>query len=146
MVCLPKFITIPFICSDIKLHIGISTLVLPYYVDRKLIINDHKALQFHRTPINYLLLNLAVADALYMMFIAPNLLFVRLSLIHHPDGMTGTVLCKLLTSGQIGWVGAISSIVTLAVIAVERYYAVVHPLGNKGKLTKRKLQVGFANC
>ncbi|KAL9957221.1 hypothetical protein ACROYT_G038832 [Oculina patagonica] len=33
------------------------------------------------------------------------------------------------------------SVVTLVAIAIERYYAVMYPLGNKGKLTKRKLKV-----
>lgn len=60
----------------------------------------------------------------------------------HPDGGTGTVLCKLLTAGITAWVGATSSVCTLAAIAVERYYAVLYPLGNKGELTKRKLKVG----
>ena len=31
--------------------------------------------------------------------------------------------------------------ITLLVIAIERYFAVVHPHGNKEKLTKRKLKV-----
>ena len=60
----------------------------------------------------------------------------------HPDGGTGTVLCKLLTAGITSGVGATSSVITLAAIAVERYYAVMFPLGNRGELTKRKLKVG----
>ncbi|KAL9957205.1 hypothetical protein ACROYT_G038814 [Oculina patagonica] len=93
-----------------------------------------------RTPINYLLVNLAVADILYATFIAPRVFF-KLPFIRHPDGMTGTVLCKLLTDGNVAWVGAASSFVTLIAIAVERYYAVIYPLGTRGKLTIRKLKV-----
>ncbi|KAL9957200.1 hypothetical protein ACROYT_G038809 [Oculina patagonica] len=89
-----------------------------------------------RIPINYLLLNLAIADILYAMFIAPKVFFT-----HNPDGMTGTVLCKLLTDGNVAWVGVASSIVTLVAIAIERYYAVMYPHGNKWKLTKTKLKV-----
>ena len=89
---------------------------------------------------NYLLVNLAVADILYAVFITPDAFFWLTST--HPDGMTGiTVLCKFLTGRNIAWIGAASSFVTLATIAVERYYAVVHPLGDKGKITKRKLKV-----
>ncbi|XP_078367673.1 RYamide receptor-like [Oculina patagonica] len=92
-----------------------------------------------RTPVNYLLINLAVSDILYAAFIAPD---VSLKLIStHPEGMVGTVLCKLLTGGAVAWIGAVSSFVTLVVIAIERYYAVVYPLGNKGKLTKHKVKV-----
>jgi len=83
--------------------------------------------------------NLAVADILYGAFMAPRI-FLKLN-VTHPDGVTGTVLCKLLTDGNVAWVGATSSFVTLVAIAIERYYAVTYPLGNRGKLTKRKLKV-----
>ena len=88
---------------------------------------------------NYLLVNLAIADILYASFITPEVILMLTST--HPEGMTGTILCKLLTGGNIAWIGAASSIVTLVAIAIERYYAVVHPLRNKGKLTERKLKV-----
>ena len=94
---------------------------------------------FHRTPINYLLVNLAVADILYATFVTPDT-FLRLASTH-PGGTTGTVLCKLLTGGNLAWVGATSSLVTLVAIASERHYAVIYPIGNFGKLTKCKLKV-----
>ena len=31
----------------------------------------------------------------------------------------------------------------LVAIAIERYFAVIHPLGNKGKLTMGRLKVGL---
>ena len=94
---------------------------------------------FHRTPINYLLVNLAVADMLYATLITPDSLLGHTSI--HPNGMGGTVLCKLMTGGSLAWVAGTSSIVSLIAIAAERYYAVVYPAGNIGKLTKRKLKV-----
>ena len=93
-----------------------------------------------RTPINYLLVNLAIADIVYAAFIAPKGYF-KLTSVHHPDGMTGSVLCKLLTGGNVAWVGAVASAVFLVVIALERYYAVMYPHGHKWKLTNRKLKV-----
>jgi len=98
------------------------------------------AFQYFRASINYLLVNLAVADVLYAAFMVPRFFF-QFS-FKHPDGETGTVLCKLLTAGIAAWVGAASSVITLAAIAVERYYAVTYPLGNRAELTKRKLKVG----
>ena len=92
---------------------------------------------------NYLLLNLAVADILYATFIAPKILLKFI--VNHPEGLNGTVLCRLLTKGNVAWVGAASSIVTLAAVAIERYYAVMYPHGNKGRLTKRKLKVRLAD-
>lgn len=59
----------------------------------------------------------------------------------HPEGRTGELLCSLLTDGALAWVGASSSVVTLVAIALERYYAVIYPIGKKGKLTTRKLKV-----
>ena len=94
---------------------------------------------FHRTPINYLLVNLAVADMLYATLITPDSLLGHTSI--HPNGMGGTVLCKLMTGGSLAWVAGTSSIVSLIAIAAERHYAVVYPAGNIGKLTKRKLKV-----
>ena len=56
-------------------------------------------------------------------------------------GTFGTVLCKLLTGGGLGWIAATSSIVTLVAIAAERYFMAIYPAGNVGKLTKGKLKV-----
>ena len=94
---------------------------------------------FHRTPINYLLVNLAVADAMFATSLTPQTLFTITPT--HPGGIAGTVLCKIVTGGNLTWIAGTSSVVTLAAIAAERYYAVVYPIGNVGKLTKRKLKV-----
>ena len=95
---------------------------------------------FHRTPINYLLVNLAVADALYATFVTPETF--HKFFFTHPGGMTGTVVCKLLTGG-LGRIAGISSVVTLVAIAAERHYAVIYPAGNVGKLTMGKLKVRY---
>lgn len=94
---------------------------------------------FYRTPINYLLVNLAVADMVVATFFAPMHIFVHT--FTHPDGFTGTLLCKFLTGGAFAWTGGASSVFTLVAISVERYYAVNYPHGNKGKLTHNKLKV-----
>jgi len=85
--------------------------------------------------------NLAAADIVYSIFISPTLILKHTAT--HPVGVTGRVLCALLTGGNFGWVGAASSVVTLVAIAVERYYTVAYPHGNKGKLTTRKLKVFY---
>ncbi|KAL9957300.1 hypothetical protein ACROYT_G038919 [Oculina patagonica] len=92
-----------------------------------------------RTPMNYLLVNLAVADLMVATFFA--LMHIFIHTFTHPDGVTGTMFCKFLTGGTFGWVGGVSSSFTLVAIATERYYAVIYPHGNKGKLTKSKLKV-----
>lgn len=91
---------------------------------------------FLRIPTNLLLASLAVSDILYATFILPDVILSVIST--HPEGTMGTILCK---GGIIAWVGGASSIFTLVSIAVERYYAVMYPLGDKRKLTKKKLKV-----
>jgi len=89
--------------------------------------------------------NLAVADILYVTFISPNVFIIQFSFTNLPDGVTGTVLCKFFITGTLAWVGAASSILTLAVVAVERYYAVVYPLGDKEKITMDNLKVSLTD-
>ncbi|CAH3173117.1 unnamed protein product, partial [Porites lobata] len=91
-----------------------------------------------RIPINYLLLNMAVADILYSTFLIPELISTHSP--SHPQGLVGRILCLLLTKGNLAWLGAGSSIFSLVAIAAERYYAVTYPLENKGKLTSSKLK------
>ena len=87
-------------------------------------------------------MNLAVADIIVALFIAPQ--FILIHTFKHPGGMIGTVLCKLLTGGTFMWLGATVSAFTMVVIAFERYYAVLQPHSIKGKMTNSKLKVGAA--
>ena len=92
---------------------------------------------FHRSPTNYLLINLAVADIIYAIFAIPSMVLTHSSI--PPNGATGKFL---YTFGTFAWVGAASSIFTLVTVAVERYWSVVHPYGGSGKrLTMCKLRV-----
>ena len=69
---------------------------------------------------NYLILNLAVADIMVALFIIPRFIFVYI--FSHPDGMKDTVLCKLLTGGNLSH-------------------------SNQGQLTATKVEVsGKGNC
>ena len=97
------------------------------------------ALWLQRTPINYLLVNLAICDILFATFITPKIV-VSFN-ITHPDGTAGSVLCKLVTGGNLAWLPGITSVVTLVAIAVERYYTALYPLDPKRKLTYRKFKV-----
>ncbi|KAL9957208.1 hypothetical protein ACROYT_G038817 [Oculina patagonica] len=116
----------------------LSILAIVDIVGNSLVVLIIKRNREMRIPINYLLVNLAASDIIYAMFIIPKSLFKLI--LNHPDGVTGTVLCKLVTRGNFAWVGGHCSIITLVVIAIERYYAVMYPYRNKWKLTKRKLK------
>lgn len=85
-------------------------------------------------------MNLAVGDIVFAIFIAPAVL-LRLITSFHPEGMTATGLCKFVTGGNVAWIGAVSSIFSLVAIAIERYYAVMHPFSNRRNFTKLKFKV-----
>lgn len=97
-----------------------------------------------RSPINYLLINLATADIIVAVFIG--IPFVITPTLTHPEGKMGDILCKLFTGGNLGWVGALASVFTLVAVAIERYGAVLYPHSQKGKLTKTKIIVLVVLC
>ncbi|CAH3137743.1 unnamed protein product, partial [Pocillopora meandrina] len=95
---------------------------------------------FYRTPINYLIVNLAISDIMYAVFMIPKNIMTLTGAIH-PDGMIGLCLCKFVTNGNIAWIGGVSSIITLVAVAFERYYAVVYPFNSERNVTTQKLRV-----
>jgi len=58
---------------------------------------------------------------------------VKLSNIH-PTGTAGYWHCVIIVSDILIWCGGIGSIINLAIISVERYLKVVHPVWSKNKL------------
>lgn len=93
-----------------------------------------------RNLLDYLLLNLAIADSSTVIFLSPKYIFSHA--FSHPDGSLGNALCIAVTGGNIGWVGAVTSVFCLVAIAAERYYAVVYPIKYVARpLRKRNLKV-----
>lgn len=90
-----------------------------------------------RTPFNYLLVNLAVADIVYPSFVL--LHFIVSLMIISADEMPGNAICMFLS--KTAWTGAIAGVITMVVIARERYNTIVHPHRDRGKLTTRNLKV-----
>ena len=48
-----------------------------------------------KTPMNYLLMNLAIADMTVAIFVSPQFIFSRAFV--HPEGITGRWLCRFIT-------------------------------------------------
>ncbi|XP_029725914.2 opsin, ultraviolet-sensitive isoform X2 [Aedes albopictus] len=92
-----------------------------------------------RTPANYLVINLAIADFIIMLE-AP--LFVYNS--YHQGPATGNVWCTIYA--LLGAVGGTVAIVTLTMISIDRYNVVVYPLNPKRSTTRLKvaLMIVFA--
>lgn len=91
-----------------------------------------------RTPMNYLLLNLAVSDIMISVFVLPR--HVLFNVFDHQEGVRGDFLCKFLTGGTFIWIGATAEGYTLITIAVERFIAVAHPHDIKSRITNKKLK------
>ena len=95
-----------------------------------------------RTPLNYLLLNLAFADIMVGILTLPVQVFG--SFYTHPRGKTGEWFCKFISSDILKYTCGQASTFTLAAVAYERYQAVVHPLLVKERITKKKTVVFIA--
>lgn len=79
-----------------------------------------------KTPMNYLLVNLAISDILFGTFTIPRHFIY--GFYEHPQGVVGDMLCKFLTYGNISWVASGAGVFTLLAIAWERYNAIMKPL------------------
>lgn len=121
-----------------------SILIFVNLVGNTLVILAVSLNKAMRSPINYLLINLATADMIVALFIG--IPFVVTPTLTHPEGKPGDILCKLFTGGNVGWVGALASVFTLVAVAIERYGAVLYPHSQKGKLTRTRLTVLIATC
>ena len=124
--------------AEIAVKFAISVLTAINLFGNTLVIMavfKHRAMQ---SPMNYLLANLALADMLFGIFIIPlRLLSQEFS---HPEGWVGELLCKVITHGNFAWIGSTASILTLMLIAWERYHAILHPHNAGWRLTKQKLR------
>ena len=92
-----------------------------------------------RTPMNFLLVNLAVADMTVAVFIAIRYIFTLVFV--HPKGEIGDFVCQLLTGEAFTWVGALASAFSLVCIALERYLAIKFPYDEQKRITTAKLKI-----
>lgn len=97
-----------------------------------------------RTPMNYLLVNLAVSDLMLLIFFSPA--FIFRGFFTHPGGLTGDILCALITGETLAWIGGYASSVFLLAISIERYIAVANPHKYGTSFITRNLKLLVAAC
>lgn len=85
----------------------------------------HKRFRFHRSALDKLLVNLAAADMILALFVAPRYVFHEA--FAHPSGQLGDYLCRFITGGSLIWLGGAASIFCLVAIAFERRQVVLYP-------------------
>jgi len=78
-----------------------------------------------RSTTNYLLVNLAISDITNMTFLP--LMIIQSHVAFH-DGPLADFLCKFFLSYHVPLSASFVSILTILVLAVERYYAIVKPM------------------
>ncbi|KAJ7394755.1 hypothetical protein OS493_000588 [Desmophyllum pertusum] len=78
-----------------------------------------------RTTTNYLLVNVAAADITTLLFTAVHVISIKGPI---PTGALGSFLCKFVHTNNITMVTLLVTTLTLTLLAVERYHAMVKPL------------------
>ncbi|EDO43645.1 predicted protein, partial [Nematostella vectensis] len=89
------------------------------------------------TPMNLLILHLSVTDILTGVFIIPR--HVLNHAITYPNTTSSDYICKLVTGGNFIWTSATAASGFLTIIALERFFAVVHPHKAGLRVTKSRL-------
>ena len=112
-----------------------SFIVFFGVVANSIVINIVRKTPSMHTTTNCLLMNLAVADLLTLSFCSGVYDFalhnIRLSTT------SGDIFCKILAGNAIVCISFDASVLTLCVIAVERYIGIVKPFNRKCHLTRK---------
>jgi len=106
--------------DDIEFTLVLSVLVLISLVGNTLVILTVLINKPMQTTLNYLLVNLAVADMVFALSILTR--YLIMPFINLPEGQTESILC-------------------LVFISFERYFAIIHPLRQRGRFTRRRLKI-----
>lgn len=130
--------------SDILITAVFTALVLCSIIGNSFVIAVVIRKRKMKTPVNFLIANLAVSDAVFSAFLIP--WFILIHSFHHPHGVPGDLLCKIMTGGNLTWTGGVASVFTLVAIASERFHAIVHPHKRKQRMTKTKAKGVIAIC
>ncbi|XP_033639916.1 cholecystokinin receptor type A-like [Asterias rubens] len=89
-----------------------------------------------RNTTNAFIVNLAVADLITSLLIIP---LPRYSNI--PQSWHGRMYCKLIFSSVFMWTSIVASLLTLTLVSLERYCAVVHPVRYRVIFSKRRPKI-----
>ena len=123
---------------DIGFAIVYALFVLVGVLGNSLVITVVRKNRSMRTTTNFLLVNLAAADIVTLLSCPRTYAFVFYPI--HPTGIAGDVLCKFFSGNAVVSTAIVCSILTLTVLAIERYHALLKPM--RSGLRIRKGNVG----
>ena len=138
--------------EEILLGTLYSTIVLLGSVGNAMVVLVVWRTRKMHTTTNYLLSNLAVADFITLIW-CPGIYDYVLFAVH-PRGVLGDYICKLFTGNAIQAVTINVSAMTLTLVAIERYNALVRPMLAKARFTRKNVRyaitatwvVGILSC
>lgn len=122
--------------EDIVLITAYTIVVLVGVCGNSLVIEVVRKKRSMHSTMNFLLVNLAIADLLALVWCLPGTI---LSYTAQPSGQLGNFLCKFITTHSIAGIGMIVSGLTLTLISVERYKALVTPMETRFRLSKENV-------
>ena len=126
---------------DLVLLPGYAIIVVVGLIGNSLILTVVKKKRYMHTTTNFLLANLALADLLTLLWCIPG---IALQYVTHPDGVLGDILCKFITMNHLAGISLLVAGLTLALVSVERYNALLHPLNASLRLTKENVGYSIA--
>ena len=115
-----------------------SLIVLPGVVGNGLVITIVRKTPSMHTTTNYLLMNMAVADLLTLLF-CPGLYDFALTKVRL-KGFTGDLICKLFAGNAVVPITINVAVLTVCMIAVERYLALLKPFRSNLRISEDKVK------
>lgn len=122
--------------ADVILISAYTFVVLIGICGNSLVIHVVRTRRSMHSTMNFLLVNLAIADLSTLLWCMPGTL---LSYTAQPSGKAGSYLCKFITTHSIAGIGMIVSGLTLTLISVERYKALVRAMEAPSRLNKQNV-------
>ena len=122
--------------ENVPLMIGYMILSLVGVAGNSLVITLVRRNRNLRSTTNILLTFVAVADLISSICFVPFAFFLVFQL---PGGVFGTVLCWVLAGGNVASFTIAVSITTLALLAIERFHALVKPLNHRLRIAKENV-------
>ena len=127
---------------DFVLLPGYIVIIIVGLAGNSLILTVVKRKRYLHTTTNFLLANLALADLLTLLWCIPGIALN--GFLAHPDGVLGDILCKFITMNHMAGISLLVSGLTLTLVSVERYNALVNPLKVNLRLTLGNVKYAIA--
>lgn len=127
---------------DFVLLPGLAVIVIIGLIRNSLILIVVKKKRCMHTTTNVFLANLALADLLTLLWCISGLALK--GSITHPGGVLRDVLCKFITMNHMAGISLLVAGLTLTLVSVERYNALVNPLNVNLRLTLGNVKYAIA--